>query len=110
MSAAYVVKPKADADLEDYSDYLTDRAVSGMDLRFLEAARETFSLLAAHPQMGWKARLKHRDLGDLRVFRVSGFEHMLILYRPLPMGVEILRVVHGSRNVRALFRRRGEME
>ena len=32
---------------------------------------------------------------------------MLILYRPLAEGVEILRVVHGSRNLNALLRREG---
>jgi plasmid stabilization system protein ParE len=41
------------------------------------------------------------------VFRVNGFEKMLILYRPLVGGVEILRVVHGSRNLEALLRRDG---
>lgn len=41
----------------------------------------------------------------LRVFRVTGFEDMLILYLPLAKGVNILRVVHGSRNFRALLRR-----
>jgi plasmid stabilization system protein ParE len=45
----------------------------------------------------------------LRVFRVSGFEHTLILYRPLEDGVDILRVVHGSRNLQNLFRRREEI-
>jgi hypothetical protein len=38
---------------------------------------------------------------------VSGFEKMLVLYRPSPHGVEILRVVHGSRNIAALLRREG---
>jgi plasmid stabilization system protein ParE len=32
---------------------------------------------------------------------------MLILYIPVQDGVDILRVVHGSRNVRALLRREG---
>jgi toxin ParE1/3/4 len=43
----------------------------------------------------------------LRVFRVSGFEKMLVLYRPSPDGVEILRVIHGSRNIMTLLRREG---
>jgi plasmid stabilization system protein ParE len=43
----------------------------------------------------------------LRVFRVSGFEKMLVLYRPRPDGVEVLRVVHASRNLAALLRREG---
>jgi hypothetical protein len=59
--------------------------------------------------MGWPARLKHPQLRNLRVFRVTKFERVLILYLPLENGVEILRAVHGSRNVRSLFRRREEL-
>jgi plasmid stabilization system protein ParE len=32
---------------------------------------------------------------------------MLVLYRTSPDGVEILRVIHGSRNILALLRREG---
>ena len=32
---------------------------------------------------------------------------MLILYRPLTTGIEVLRVVHGSRNLLRLLRREG---
>jgi toxin ParE1/3/4 len=55
--------------------------------------------------MGWRSRLKNPSLASLRVFRVSGFEKLLILYRPRPDGVEILRVVHASRNLEAFLRR-----
>ena len=44
-------------------------------------------------------------LVSLRVFHVSGFEKMLVFYLPRPDGVELLRVVHGSRNLRTLLRR-----
>ena len=78
--------------------------------RFISAAYETLALLAAFPDMGWPAHLKHPTLKKLRVFRVAGFEKMLILYQPLVDGIDIVRVVHGSRNLQALFRRRGEIE
>lgn len=110
MSARYKVKPKADRDLDDYADYLATEANLELALRFLAAGHETFALLATHPNIGWSSRLKHSALKPLRVFRVSGFEQMLILYRPLPEGVDILRVIHGSRNLQALFRRRDEIE
>jgi toxin ParE1/3/4 len=55
--------------------------------------------------MGWYSRLKNPALAALRVFRVSGFERMLVLYRPHPDGVEILRVVHASRDLEAFLRR-----
>ena len=110
MSGRYTVKPKADLDLDDYADYLTREATIDVALRFFAEAHETFSLIAAYPNIGWPARLKHPELRALRVFRVSGFERMLILYRPLAAGVDILRVVHGSRDLQALFRRRAEIE
>jgi toxin ParE1/3/4 len=79
-------------------------------LHFLDAAHATFALLSRQPNMGCHSRLKHAPLKSLRVFRVNGFEQMLVLYRPLEDGVDILRVVHGSRNLDALFRRRREIE
>jgi hypothetical protein len=57
--------------------------------------------------MGWHPRLKYPDLKTLRVFRIKGFERILILYLPLLDGVEILRVVHGSRDLLALLHREG---
>ena len=38
---------------------------------------------------------------DLRSFP---FEAYVIFYRPLDNGVEIVRVIHGSRNIESLFR------
>lgn len=105
MSAVYVVRPKADRDLDEQAYYLGTQAGPELGHRFLLAAHETFGLLAAQPKMGWHPRLLHPDLASLRVFPVSGFEKMLVLYQPLADGVEILRVVHGSRNLRILLRR-----
>jgi toxin ParE1/3/4 len=100
----------ADLDLDDYAVYLAREATLDVALRFLTEAHETFTLLAAHPNMGWHSRLKHPSLKSLRVFRVNGFNRMLILYRPLGTGVDILRVVNGSRDLQALFRRRIAIE
>jgi len=107
VSAVYVVRPKADHDLGEQAHYFATEAGPERGHRFLLAAHETFGMLARKPQIGWHARLKNPLLAALRVFRVSGFEKMLVLYRPSPHGVEILRVVHGSRNVVALLRREG---
>ena len=84
MIAGYFVKPKADRDLDDYADYLAENASLDVALRFFDAAYSTFALIATQPNMGWRSRVKYPGLEALRVFRVSGFEHMLILYRTLP--------------------------
>jgi len=42
----------------------------------------------------------------LRIFRVKGFEKLLVLYLPRDDGIEIVRVVHGSRDLQTLLNRR----
>jgi toxin ParE1/3/4 len=98
VSAGYLVRPKADRDIEEQAFYLATQATPELGHRFL---------LASHPRIGWHPHLRLPDLKSLRVFRISGFENMLVLYRPLFDGVEILRVVHGSRNLKALQLREG---
>ena len=107
MSARYVVRPKADQDLDEQAYYLATHASPEVGHKFLLAAHETFTLLATQPEMGWHCRLKDPRVGPLRDFRVSGFERLLVLDHSRPDGVEILRVVHGSRDLQALLRREG---
>jgi len=106
LSGRYLVRPKADADLDHQALYLAENA-GQIGRHFLLAAHETFTLLASQPAMGWHPRLKHPDLASLRTFRISGFEGMIVLYRTISDGVEILRVIHGSRNVMKLLSREG---
>jgi toxin ParE1/3/4 len=91
--------------LDEHAAYFAKEANLELGHRFLLAAHETFGLLATQPQMGWHARLRHASLNSMRVFRIAGFEKILVLYHPRPDGVEILRVVHASRNLQALLSR-----
>ena len=103
----YVVSPKADQDLEDQAFYYAKKANAELGHRFLVAAHETFLLLVTQPDMGWHSRLRHPDLASLRVFRVNGFDKILVLYLPLSDGIEVLLVIHSSRNIRMLLLREG---
>lgn len=105
MNAGYVLRPKADQDLRRQAYYLATEASPETGHRFLVAAHETFALLSTQPQMGWRVRVRHPRLASLRLFRISGFEKMLVLYLPLSSGVEIVRIVHGSRDLVAFLRR-----
>jgi hypothetical protein len=52
-------------------------AIDNMDAagRFIEAACGTFQELAQMPGMGWKREFSQARLGELRTFRVKGFEN-----------------------------------
>ena len=103
MKANYVVRPRADRDIEEQAFYYATEGNLELGHRFLLAVHETFQLLATQPNMGWHAKLRIRSIAALRVFRVTGFEKILILYLPQADGVEIVRLVHGTRNLLALL-------
>jgi toxin ParE1/3/4 len=103
VTGRYVLRPKAQQELDDQAYYLAMEANPDVGRRFLVAAHATLALLANQPEMGWRFRLKRPALAELRAFRVKGFERMLVLYLPRADGVDVLRVVHGSRNLQALF-------
>jgi toxin ParE1/3/4 len=100
---SYLVRPKAHQDLDDLAFYYATESNPELGHRFLVAAHETFSLVATQLNMGWRPRLRNPNLHSLRVFRVTGFKKILILYLPLARGIEVLRVVHGSRNIQVLL-------
>ena len=82
MIPRYLVRPKADQDLDEHAIYFAKEANPELGHRFLLAAHETFALLATQPERGWHARLRHGKLDSMRFFRLAGFEKILVLYLP----------------------------
>jgi toxin ParE1/3/4 len=65
--------------------------------RFLAAAEKSFQDLAAMPQMGAPRDALPSKFGDIRLWRVTGFENYLILYRPRRDGIAVERVIQPSK-------------
>ncbi|MEO6594521.1 MAG: type II toxin-antitoxin system RelE/ParE family toxin [Planctomycetota bacterium] len=95
--------PRARIDLQDCAIYLADHASVHVALRFLECAEVTFGLLAEHPGFGRPLEFTRPELEGLRSFRVQGFENHLIFYLPRESGIEVVRVLHGARDLEAIF-------
>jgi len=55
--------------------------------------------------MGRRREFDNPDLIGMRSWRVKRFPKYLIFYIPIEDGVEIVRVLHGARNLEAIFRR-----
>jgi toxin ParE1/3/4 len=91
-----VKRPLARSDLAEIWDYIAEDNESRADA-FVDLIDQKFHELASHPHMG-----RSRDeLGeDLRSFPVGRY---VIFYRAMPQGVEIIRVLHGSRDLNAIF-------
>jgi len=104
--AELVVAPAARADLLAQWDYYADD-VGDPDLadRFVARAETTFKKLARAPGLGRPRSFRHPRMQKLRFWKVDDFPKHLIFYRPLPdeRGVQIIRVVHGARDLEAVF-------
>jgi plasmid stabilization system protein ParE len=54
VKGRYIVRPRADRDIDRQAVYLAEHASSEIAYRFLIAVRETFALLASRPK-NWMA-------------------------------------------------------
>jgi toxin ParE1/3/4 len=87
---------QAEEDLIDIWLYIAHDDVRAAD-RLLDEIEEKFSLLADQPRLGPARPDIAEGLHYLPVRRY------LILYRKITDGIEVVRVVHGARDVRALM-------
>jgi len=81
---------RADEDLIDIWSYVASDDPAAAD-RLLDRLEDVLGKLAASPEMG----VDRSDiLSELRLFPVRDY---LILFRRIPSGIEIVRVIHGAR-------------
>jgi toxin ParE1/3/4 len=92
----------AKSDLAEQAEYIrkdNPRAA----LRFLDAAEKTFEELASQPRLGGLEECTKPELAGLGCWRIRGFEKHLIFYVPVPHGIEVLRVLHGARDIKSIL-------
>lgn len=90
MSLPLFLRPEARQDLEATQDYLDSQSI-GLGQAFLERVKETFINISMMPEMYgviWK---------NIRVARLRKFLYV-VYYRIHDDRVEILAIIHGSRD------------
>jgi toxin ParE1/3/4 len=92
----YVVSPQSRTDMKEICQFIArdSRLAAG---RIRRLFYEKFKFLARHPLVG-QAR---PELGaDLRSFSAGNY---VIFFRPITDGIQVVRVLHGSRDITAIF-------
>jgi len=56
------------------------------------------------PQVGALAGLDELPYEDIRRWHINGFDRLIILYRATDDGIEVVRILHASRDIAALLR------
>ncbi|MBX3417700.1 MAG: type II toxin-antitoxin system RelE/ParE family toxin [Pirellulaceae bacterium] len=88
--------PEAENDLVGIADYIA-RDKPEAARRWIQKIRETCQTLAGQPGLG-EIRADFGVAG-CRAFSVGNY---LIFFRPMQVGIEVARVLHGSRDLRDL--------
>jgi toxin ParE1/3/4 len=102
VSGRIVTRPSADQDLDDCFGYIAVDSLESAQ-RFLKAAETAFDSLSQMPEMGSPREVRNPALVGLRSWPVPGFRNYLIFYLPIEDGIEVIRVLHGARDIPRLL-------
>jgi toxin ParE1/3/4 len=91
-----VVRPRALADLAEIWAYIAEDNPDRADV-FVDLVDTKFQALARRPGLG---RRRPELSSDIRSFAVGRY---VVFYLPLSRGIEVVRVLHGSRDIESIF-------
>ena len=110
MSLPVVKRPRAEADLIGCYAYLSEKASDATADRFLAAVEKTLGLLARSPGIGAPHETNNLRLTGLRSFSVSKFKALILFYQVIDDRIELVRVLHGARDIQRVLEAEGEDE
>jgi toxin ParE1/3/4 len=93
---AILIRPRALSDLAEIWSYIAADNVSAADA-FTDLIGDKVQALSRRPGMG---RARPELAAELRSLAVGSYG---IFYLPLSNGVDIVRVLHGARDIEAIF-------
>lgn len=102
MSFGLRILPAADADLDEHAAFIAADSVE-QAIRFLDCVQSTYKLILDDPSRWALFGFVHPTLQHMRKRSVIGFAKHLVFYRIDADTVEIVRVLHGARDIPALF-------
>ena len=97
------VRARARRDILSSAAYLEEHGGAETAQRFLDATQSTFDALAKMPKLGVLCAFRSPALRRIRRWPVKGFENWLIFYLPQRNGVEIVHLIHGTRDIESLL-------
>lgn len=71
--------------------------------RFVDVLEHSFELFARFPLQSAAFPSDHPELQNLRKGVMTDFRNYLVFYRPLSDGIEVMRVLHGKRDIQTII-------
>ena len=102
MTRAVLKNTNARLDLIETFAYLGNADPRVGD-RFFAAVEATLQKIAEFPEMGSLCRVMNPKLNGLRRISVRGFKKHQVFYRNEGATIRVVRVLHGSRDIRSIL-------
>ena len=100
MSLAILKRPAAELDIEECFVFIAEDNLD-IGVTFLVAVEDSLEQLSRMPLIG---KTKHfRTVKNLRMWPVKGFDSYLIFYLVNADSIELVRLLHGARDIDGLF-------
>jgi toxin ParE1/3/4 len=103
MGPDVIVLPQADQDLFEQAAYYNGQGSPETADRWVDQVQATFQFLAQNPGIGAPWPTRRRRFAGLKTWPVDGFDKFIIFYRRIEGGIEILRVLRGTRDLGRLL-------
>lgn len=93
------IRPRALRDVGEVAEYLEQQSTLELAVRFISALEGDLERLCLMPEIGASCQFRRVEASNIRRWPVDGFEKWLIFYRATKTKIEIIRVLHGARNI-----------
>ena len=102
MGTTITETPQARRDLIELADYIARESLGAAE-RFLDAAQAALQLLASTPELGTLCEFRSPEALGIRMWSIHGFDSYVVFYRLVNDGVDVVRVIHGARDMEAIL-------
>jgi toxin ParE1/3/4 len=98
------LRPEADADLDGLIEYYTVVAGAQLTHRFLDCVESTLHQISEFPDSGALVRPDTGLFSGYRFVVLHGFRQILVFYRNGELHIDVVRVIHGFRDLEEALR------
>ena len=103
MKLKILKRPQAKRDIIKSALYIAEDNQRAAE-EFLDTLEKTFEDLSKMPNMGVGRDYVNPRLKGMRMWPVPNFEKYLIFYLRTKKSLEIVRLIHASRNIEEIFK------
>jgi toxin ParE1/3/4 len=97
-----ILMPRAREDIKQIAAYIKEDSPQS-SLAFRQTLENIYEVLLDLPEGGSVRNFRNPEMKGLRMLPVPKFKRYLLFYRSTSERLEIVRVLHGARDVSSLF-------